>query len=148
MNKRGVTLLELIVVFVVIAIGATLMVPGFTRWMPKYRLRSATRDIASTMRTAQLRAVANNFDYQVVFTPAGPGLGTYILQRNSGGVSINDGIAQTVPTGISFVTTFPGNRVVFFSNSTATQGIVSVSNPLLDNRTITVRSSNGRVEAQ
>lgn len=144
MNKRGVTLVELIVVFVVIAIGATLMVPGFTRWMPKYRLRSATRDIVSTMRAAQLRAVANSFDYQVVFTPA---VGTYILQRNSGGLSTNDGIAQTVPAGITFATTFPGNTVVFNSNSTATPGSVTVSNPQ-DQRTIRVLSSNGRVSAQ
>ena len=147
MNKRGVTLVELIVVFVVIAIGATLMVPGFTRWMPKYRLRSATREIVSTMRAAQLRAVANSFDYQVIFTPAGPGLGTYILQRNSGGLSTNDGIAQTVPAGITFATTFPGNTVVFNSNSTATPGSVTVSNPQ-DQRTIRVLSSNGRVSAQ
>lgn len=148
MNKRGVTLVELIVVFVVIAIGATLMVPGFTRWMPKYRIRSATRDIVSTMRAAQLRAVANSLNYQVVFTPAGPGLGTYVLQRNSGGVSTNDGVAQTVPAGITFVTTFPGNTVVFSSNSTATAGNVTVSSPGESQRRITVLSSNGRVSAQ
>ncbi len=144
MNKRGVTLIELIVVFVVIAIGATLMVPGYTRWMPKYRLRSATRDIMSTMRTAQLKAVANSFDYQVVFTPAS---GTYILQRNSGGVITNDGIAQTVPAGITFATDFPGNTVVFSSNSSAIAGSVTVSNPK-DQRTIRVQSSNGRVFLQ
>jgi type IV fimbrial biogenesis protein FimT len=143
MNKKGVTLIELLVVFVVIAIGATLMVPGFGRWLPKYRLRSATRDIASTMRTAQLRAIANNLNYQVVFTPAG---GTYILQRNSGGVSTDDGATETVPAGITFATTFPANTVVFNPNSTATPGSVTVSNAE-SLRTITVLSSSGRVSA-
>jgi len=146
MNKKGVTLIEMLVVFVIIAIGAALMVPGIGRWLPKYRLRSATRDIASTMRTAQLKAVANNLTYQVVFTPSSAGLGTYILQRNSGGLT-NEGIAQPVPTGISFVTTFPGNTVVFNSNSTATPGSVTVSNPE-SQRTITVLSTNGRVSLQ
>jgi len=147
MNKKGVTLIEFIVVFVIIAIGATLMAPGIGRWLPKYRLRSATRDIASTLRTAQLKAVANNLSYQVVFTPSSGGLGTYILQRNSGGLITNDGVAQTVPTGISFVTTFPGNTVAFNSNSTATPGNVTVSNPETQ-RTITVLSTNGRVSLQ
>jgi prepilin-type N-terminal cleavage/methylation domain-containing protein len=137
MNKKGVTLIELLVVFVVIAIGATLMVPGLNRWLPKYRLRSATRDIASTMRTAQLRAITNNLNYQVVFTPAG---GAYILQRNSGGIEETG----QVPTGITFVTTFPGDTVVFNPNSTATPGSVTVSNAE-SQRTITVLSSNGRV---
>ena len=146
MNKKGVTLIELIVVLVVIAIGATLMVPGFGRWLPKYRLRSATRDIASTIKAAQLKAVANNLNYQVVFTPGAAGQGTYVLQRNSGGL-INDGIAQTVPTGITFATTFANNTVVFNPNSTATPGSVTVSNPE-SSRTITVLSSNGRVSIQ
>lgn len=148
MNKKGVTLVELIVVFVVIAIAATLMVPGFTRWMPKYRIRSATRDIVSTLRAAQLRAVANSLEYQVVFTPAGPGLGTYILRRNSGGVITPEGAAQTVPAGITFGTDFPGNTAVFRSNSTATGGSVTVSVPGESQRRITVLSSNGRVSAQ
>jgi prepilin-type N-terminal cleavage/methylation domain-containing protein len=141
MNKKGVTLIELLVVFVVIAIGATLMVPGLNRWLPKYRLRSATRDIASTMRTAQLRAISNNLNYQVVFTPAG---GTYILQRNSGGLVTNEDATQTVPTGITFATTFLGDTVIFNPNSTATPGSVTVSNAE-SQRTITVLSSNGRV---
>ena len=57
-NQKGVTLLELIIVMVIIAIGATLMAPGISSWMPHYRLRSATRDIVSTMRVAQIKAKA------------------------------------------------------------------------------------------
>ena len=64
-NQKGVTLLELIIVMVIIAIGATLMAPGISSWMPHYRLRSATRDIVSTMRVAQIKAISNNLTYQV-----------------------------------------------------------------------------------
>ena len=67
MNKKGVTLIELIVVFVIIAIGAVLMVPNLSPWMANYRLRSATRDITSTLRVAQMKAVSNNLNYQVLF---------------------------------------------------------------------------------
>jgi len=45
MNRKGVTLIELIVVMVIIAIGAVLLAPNIGAWLPNYRLRSATRDI-------------------------------------------------------------------------------------------------------
>ncbi len=64
MNKRGVTLIEVVIVFAIIAIGAVLMVPNMGAWLPNYRLRSATRDITSTLRVAQMRAVSNNSDYR------------------------------------------------------------------------------------
>ncbi len=141
MNKKGVTLVELVVVMVIIAVGATLAAPSIGRWLPRYRLRSATRDIVSTMRTAQMRAVSYNRSYQVAFTPA---LGTYVLQRNPG--AVNDGAVQTVPTGISFVTNFLDNKVVFKPNSSATGGNVTVSNPQ-SQRTITVAPSSARISA-
>ena len=90
MNKKGITLIELIIVLVIICIGAALMVPNFGAWMPHYRLRSAARDIVSVMRTAQMRAVSYNRSYQVAFTPA---LGTYVLQRNPGQAERADGIS-------------------------------------------------------
>ena len=66
MNKKGVTLIELIVVFVIIAIMAGLLAPNIGAWLPNYRLRSATRDIVSTMRDAQMRAVSKNMHIRLV----------------------------------------------------------------------------------
>ena len=66
MNDKGVTLIELVVVFVIIAIGAVMLIPNIGTWLPNYRLRSAARDIVSTMRTAQMRAISNNIQYRVV----------------------------------------------------------------------------------
>jgi len=43
---------------VIVAIGAVLMVPNIGAWLPNYRLRSATRDIVSTLRIAQTKAVS------------------------------------------------------------------------------------------
>ncbi len=137
MDRRGITLIELLVVFVIIAILALLMAPNIGGWLPRYRLRSATRDIVSTMRTAQTRAVSSNVTYQVVFTPVS---GTYVMRANG----VDEGGTQTVPSGITFVTNFPNNTAVFNTNSTATGGTVTVSNPT-GTRTITVLSSTGRI---
>jgi len=68
MSKKGVTLIELVVVLVIIAIGAVLLVPNIGGFLSNYRLRSATRDVVSNMRTAQMRAVSTNTPYGVGFS--------------------------------------------------------------------------------
>jgi len=142
-NKRGVTLIELVVVFVIIAIGAVLLAPNIGGWLPYYRLRSATRDITSTMRTAQMKAVSTNTDYQVFFNADG----SYVLQRNSGGVFINEGSLQTIPAGISVdLSNLPGNIAQFNPNSTCSIGSVTLTNTKKAQKTITLTSATGRVK--
>ena len=147
MNRKGVTLIELVIVMVIIAIMAVLMAPNIGAWLPNYRLRSAARDIASTLRTAQVKAVSNNRDYRVQFTEGTGSSGSYVLQRDSGGFS-PDGPAQTLPTGIQMTTSFNNERVDFRTNSTADAGTVSLRNPRGDQRTITVVLSTGRITIQ
>src|SRR5512147_2833409 len=102
MNQRGFTLIELVVVMVLIAIGALLLVPNLGAWLPNFRLRSATRDIVSTMRAAQMKAVSHNAQYRVNLDDAEIGVArSYILQRHSGGVWMNDGALQTLPDGVT-----------------------------------------------
>jgi prepilin-type N-terminal cleavage/methylation domain-containing protein len=140
MNKKGVTLVELIVVFVIIAIGAVLTVPNLRPWIANYRLRSATRDITSTLRVAQMKAVSNNLNYQVLFDGVAK---TYILQRNTGGVWVDEGVTQTLPTGILIVP--PANNPLTFSpNSSSNGGSIQLSNTK-NTRTITVLPSTGRI---
>ena len=131
MNKKGVTLIELVIVFVIIAIGAVLLVPNIGGWLPNYRLRSATRDIASTMRVAQMKAVSNNLQYRVNLDDAEIGVNNYILQYNTGGVWVNDGVIQSFPTGINIPLggiTFPGKHAEFNPNSTSSTGSLTLQN--------------------
>ena len=148
MNKRGVTLIELVVVIAIIAIGALLLVPNMGPWIQSYRLRSATRDIVSTMRVAQMRAVSNNLNYRVSFDT---GAGTYILQRrNTGGLWVDEGTAQTLPTGISFPSDSPpvNNPLTFSPNSSSNGGTVTLRNTKETRRRITVLPSTGRISIQ
>lgn len=145
MNRKGVTLIELIVVMVIIAIGAVLMAPGIGAWLPNYRLRSATRDIVSTMRTAQMKAVSTNMEYRVFFDS---GVKTYTLQRNSGGWQA-DGAAQALPSGIGFsAINFGGNNAQFNSNSTASGGSIILINNKGTSKTITLTTSTGRIKIE
>jgi len=146
MNKRGVTLIELVIVFAIIAIGAVLMVPNMGAWLPNYRLRSATRDIVSTMRVAQMRAVSNNMEYQVSI--AG---GSYTLQRNTLGLWVDEGEAKTLPTGVTINNnTFinPNNNPLFRPNSSSNGGRLVLRNSKGTERAITVLPSTGRISIQ
>ncbi len=103
-NEKGVTLIELVVVFVIIAILAILMVPNIGAWLPSYRLRGATRDVISTLRTAQARAVSTNTPYGVGFSG-----GVCQLYRSSGGLTA-EGAPINLPSGVQFTNnTFPVN---------------------------------------
>jgi prepilin-type N-terminal cleavage/methylation domain-containing protein len=146
MNKKGVTLIELVVVFVVIAIMAGLLLPNIGAWLPNYRLRSATRDIVSTMRTAQMRAVSTNTRYRVDFSPAN---NNYVLQyQTTLGAWVNEGTTQNLPIGITFINAdFGGaSQAVFNPNSTSSGGSVELQNEKKKiQRSITLTPATGRV---
>jgi type IV fimbrial biogenesis protein FimT len=144
MRKRGVTLIELVVVMAIIAIGAAFVAPNIGAWIPNYRLRSATRDVTSAMRMAQMKAISNNTQYHVSFNP---GAGSFILQyQDTGGNWINDGIAQTLPQGVLINgISFPGNNAQFNPNSTSSTGSITLRNTKGSEKTITLTTSTGRV---
>jgi prepilin-type N-terminal cleavage/methylation domain-containing protein len=145
MNRKGITLIELVVVMVIISIGATLIVPNFGAWLPYYRLRGATRDLVSTMRVAQMKAISNNLRYQISFDIANK---NYVLQyQNTGGGWVNDGAVQTLPTGVQFNTTF-GNTANFFQDSTSTNGNVVLNNTNGKTKTIRLFGAIGRIKSE
>jgi len=144
-NEKGLTLIELVVVLVIVAILAGLLVPNVGTWLPNYRLRSATRDIVSTMRTAQMKAVSTNSQYRVNFDVAGNG---YILQyQTTSGLWVNDGATHNLPTGITFKDADFGSasQAVFNSNATSSAGSVTLQNRKGAMQRISLTSSTGRV---
>jgi len=156
MNKKGVTLLELIIVFVIIAIMSAFIVPGIgSSWLPRYRLRSAARDIVSTMRTAQMRAVSSGlqYTYQVAFNVTA---NSYVLQYTTGGNTFNAGPVQTLPSGIIVtVAGLPNNTAVFNSNSTCPNGgpdVVTLSykknGVTWEQKGISLNAATGRITIQ
>ena len=147
-NKKGVTLIELVVVMIIIAIGAVLLAPNIGGWLPNYRLRSATRDAASMLRTAQIKAVSTNMEYRVSFN--NPVAGSYVLQRHTGGVWVDEGAPQTLPTGIVIsAITFPldgaWNCAEFNPNSTSSTGSITLQNTKGTQKNITLTPATGRV---
>jgi prepilin-type N-terminal cleavage/methylation domain-containing protein len=144
MNKKGVTLIELLVVMVIIAIGAALATPNIGGWLTNYRLKSAARDVASTLRLAQIKAVSGNTTYQVVFDTVN---NNYIIQYlNTGGAYVTEGTTQVLPTGVTFNTDF-GNVASFSPNSTvANTGVINFSNTKGTIKMIKLQSGRIKIE--
>jgi len=97
MNQKGLTLLELIVVWIIVTIAVMLLLPRIITWSQNYRLRKATRDIASVLRTVQAEAVSNNAEYRVCLDT---GAGSYVIHRSSEGKWVQEGGLHALPPGI------------------------------------------------
>ncbi len=147
MNKKGVTLIELLVVMVIIGILAGLFSPNIAGWLPNLRLRSTARDIVSTMRTAQIKAVSTTLAYRVSFTLPS----SYILEyRNTLGNWVSEGISQNFPSGITIaaINFNTGTTAEFNANSTSSSGSIRIQNTRGAERQLTLTPSTGRVTIQ
>jgi prepilin-type N-terminal cleavage/methylation domain-containing protein len=70
-DNQGFTVLEVLVAVVILAILATVAIPGFSRWLPNYRLKGAARDLYSSLQLAKMGAVKERGEWAVVFSAGG-----------------------------------------------------------------------------
>jgi prepilin-type N-terminal cleavage/methylation domain-containing protein len=156
MNRKGVTLIELVVVMVIIAIAAVFFVPNIGAWLPNYRLRSTARDIVSTMRTAQMKAVSSNVEYRVYFHfDAGDGKYRYWIERGNLSSGSTNWVGTTDPHNAAReggITEFPSGVtnsfagfIEFNPNSTSSSGTIRLQNSRGMIRVLTITPSTGRV---
>jgi len=81
-SHYGFTLIELLVTFVILGILTAIAIPGFARWLPNYRLKSAARDVYSNMQLARMGAIKANADWAIVFNA---GSNSYRVCSDDGG---------------------------------------------------------------
>ena len=71
MNRsRGLTLLEVLMVIVLIAVVSAIAIPSFVSIRESMLFREATRGVNTVLRTAKARAIANNRQVRVQFETA------------------------------------------------------------------------------
>jgi hypothetical protein len=94
-----------------------------------------------------MKAVSNRVQYRVNFNAGEVGAAnSYVVQRDSGGgVFVNDGAVQALPTGITInIGLLTAGRAVFNADSTSSGGSVTLQNTKGSARTITLTTSTGR----
>jgi prepilin-type N-terminal cleavage/methylation domain-containing protein len=70
-SKSGFTLIEMVYTVLVFSILAAIAIPGFSRWLPGYHLRTAARDVVSNLQMARLEAVKRNQNSTFTINSAG-----------------------------------------------------------------------------
>ncbi len=89
-RQDAFTLIELLFVFVVMAIIASIAIPGFSKWLPVYHLRSAANDLYSELQATKMQAIKNNSEWAIVFdTSVSPG--RYFVCSDDGANNVWDG---------------------------------------------------------
>lgn len=81
LNRKGVTLIELVATMACLAILAAVVVPNWiTSTWPAYRLKNAARQVVSDVRYARTRAVTTNRQYRLRFDPVSD---SYLMERGN-----------------------------------------------------------------
>jgi prepilin-type N-terminal cleavage/methylation domain-containing protein len=172
-GKRGLTIIELVVVMCILGIMVLIAIPNIGRWIPRYRLRSAARDVASNMQLARLGAIKDNREWAIIFNVAGQsyriisdrgpdgnwdtaddvgykgdGSPWTLSTRNlSDDIHIQYGDSGYGPVGggspVDDGVTFAGDRVEFNPGGTSTAGTVYLQNNRNGAMAIRVDSNTG-----
>ena len=145
-NKRGFTLIELIVVIMLMGIIMMIALPGIQTWMTKSRLNGAARQIMSDLMYARMKAanennrfvltVLNNHQYR-------------ILDDNNNNGSAQTGeaiIIKDIKSNYPDVTMSATGNFTFYPPGLAFGATCTVTNPA-GSKNITL-SSGGRVKIQ
>jgi type IV fimbrial biogenesis protein FimT len=57
MRERGFTIIELMIVVAIMGGLTAIATPSMSRWLTSIRMESATREIASTLQLARVKAI-------------------------------------------------------------------------------------------
>lgn len=80
-------MIELIVVILVLGILAAIAIPGFARWGPNMRLKSAVRNLNSDFVLAKLRAIRENANVALIFNTGNNTYTVFVDNGAGGGVA-------------------------------------------------------------
>jgi type II secretion system protein H len=138
MRERGFTITELMIVVAIMGGLTAVATPSLSRWLTSIRMASATRDIASTLQLARVKAITQNTGIRINFDTTAH---TYQMQqRNAADLTTWNNVdkAQKLPAGIRFVSV-TDNPVTFQSGRGSTLPG--------RNSTITLQNTQGKTNA-
>jgi len=133
-KDKGFTLVEMIVVIAIMGIVSAVAIPNFYSYAAGMRLRSASRDLYSTLQSTRMKAVRQNTRWAVQFDAPTP-TNYRVIDCGIDNICGNGDDSLKIPTsisqqyaGVSMSQNFAGNRVEFNSEGTCNLGTVALTN--------------------
>ncbi|MBI5212968.1 MAG: GspH/FimT family pseudopilin [Nitrospirae bacterium] len=150
MNKNGFTLIELVLVLVIIGIGSAVVVAVLYRSMDDIYLKTAAKEISTSLRYARSHAVAEKKIYSFVMNKNGYGL----YSESNADLKIKEETLSSV-----FHKTFPKGvsaeyndgedvRIDFYPHGDSTGGEIKLKNEEGSTAVITVEKVSGKVRVE
>ncbi len=115
-RNRGFSLIELLVVMGLIAAMALVAIPWFLKISQRNALKSAAREIQTTLLAARVKAVNRNRPVSVLITSLGPPVQFQTLEPNP---------PAPTPTRAPINLTLPSQAARLYETPTAAGGIVT-----------------------
>ncbi len=157
-SKRGYTAVELLVVLALVSVVSLLGVVNYADKIPRYRLREASRKLASQLRILRQKAITEGKTTEIRFSP---GEGTYFLPRSlriNPAVHLPRHVRFGVPDGVTKIdgsqytsiedsVTFIDDFGRFNPNGSNKKGTVYLTNAPTRNDTVAISVNfTGRVK--
>jgi prepilin-type N-terminal cleavage/methylation domain-containing protein len=134
-NRKGFTLVELIIVIGLLALIATIAGLNLRNYTLNRNLRTAARNIVADFNLCKARAVSESISYQVIFNIAG---GNYTIQQLNNAATavtkrplpLSEGGSDISINSANFVNPLPQpqNEVNFGARGTVSSGNVVLRN--------------------
>lgn len=138
LNKKGFTIVEIILVVALLGVLSTISIPIYKKTMAYYELHTAARMISTDIRLAQQRAITEGKNYLVLFDTVN---NKYLIKSNS-----SDAELRQLPERIAIdYTSFADNTLTFSPSGAPTAGHVGISDVYGNNLYIIVAVATGRV---
>jgi type IV fimbrial biogenesis protein FimU len=140
-DKRGFTLIELMVVVAIIAVFAAIAVPSFSSWSPRLKFRTSADELHKVLMLARMTAISSNRDVVVTFDQAN---GTYevAFPTETESYSLPDGVHFGTLTSTT-ITYYPTGQ----ADANAEIQMYSSSPRVIDNkRKLSVKAVTGLVQ--
>lgn len=150
-NKNGFTLLEVLVVVAILAIGCAIAIPSIMNMGKKGQLRSNVRQLKDQMAKARIAAIETNTPMLIAFDPFAGGVITsyQIVQDSNGNCEIDAGensqrisLENTEITANNLSANNAGNLIVQWDN----RGYPRKKDGSFANGTITFNGANSQLE--
>ena len=152
-ENRGLTLVEMVMTLAILGVLLALAVPSFVKYLPGIKLKGDVRDVASVMRLARMRAVAERAQYGVYFSVLAEPAQYTVFQDVNEDEDFQSGTDDVVFSRelnrrvVYRVVNFANDAAVFRADGTSNGGWISLGlSERADSLAVDILPSTGRVK--